>query len=247
MARTDTLGNFLTDVAEAIRTKEGTTETIPASEFDTRIANLSTGSNEPVTNEITSVQELNSAMIDCVIDLFDYYQSRIDNTFNVDTNEPVTLYTPAEGFKYYVIRYRNNQFQALWFNCMFIKERTAPLVQELNTQLIGTMNTYMALKGYAHIPNTLVTASFQDASVNAYLSPTFDTVEEVINALKSSETIYTTATNANWTVQYHSGDNYDSYNSTPYTNMYFMNYQYSLVTKKKISSNEIIEVIPATE
>ena len=43
MARTDTLGNFLTDVAEAIRTKEGTTETIPASEFDTRISNLSGG------------------------------------------------------------------------------------------------------------------------------------------------------------------------------------------------------------
>ena len=46
MARTDTLGNFLTDVAEAIRTKEGTTETIPASEFDTRIANLSGGGSE---------------------------------------------------------------------------------------------------------------------------------------------------------------------------------------------------------
>lgn len=43
MARTDTLGNFLTDVAEAIRTKEGTTETIPANEFDTRITNLSVG------------------------------------------------------------------------------------------------------------------------------------------------------------------------------------------------------------
>ena len=43
MARTDTLGNFLTDVAEAIRTKEGTTETILASEFDTRITNLSGG------------------------------------------------------------------------------------------------------------------------------------------------------------------------------------------------------------
>lgn len=41
MARTDTLGNFLTDVAESIRTKEGTTEAIPASEFDTRISNLS--------------------------------------------------------------------------------------------------------------------------------------------------------------------------------------------------------------
>jgi hypothetical protein len=47
MARTDTLGNFLTDVAKAIRTKEGTTETIPASEFDTRISNLSGGGSTP--------------------------------------------------------------------------------------------------------------------------------------------------------------------------------------------------------
>ena len=43
MARTDNLTNFLTDVAESIRTKEGTTEQISASEFDTRIANLSGG------------------------------------------------------------------------------------------------------------------------------------------------------------------------------------------------------------
>ena len=41
MARTDTLGNFLTDVAEAIRTKEGTLGKIPANEFDTRISNIS--------------------------------------------------------------------------------------------------------------------------------------------------------------------------------------------------------------
>ena len=53
MARTDTLGNFLTDVAEAIRTKEGTTETIPASEFDTRISNLSGGGEKYAPKFIT--------------------------------------------------------------------------------------------------------------------------------------------------------------------------------------------------
>lgn len=47
MARTDTLGNFVTDVAEAIRTKEGTTEKIPVSEFDTRITNLPSGGGTP--------------------------------------------------------------------------------------------------------------------------------------------------------------------------------------------------------
>ena len=43
MARTDTLGNFLTDVAEAIRTKAGTSEPINASTFDTAIANIPSG------------------------------------------------------------------------------------------------------------------------------------------------------------------------------------------------------------
>jgi len=43
MARTDTLSNFLTDVAEAIREKKGTTDTISASSFDTEIASIESG------------------------------------------------------------------------------------------------------------------------------------------------------------------------------------------------------------
>lgn len=45
MARTDTLPHFLTDVADAIRTKGGTSETIQASTFDTAITNLPSGGN----------------------------------------------------------------------------------------------------------------------------------------------------------------------------------------------------------
>lgn len=43
MARTDTLGHFLTDVADAIREKKGTSDTIQASDFDTEITNLPSG------------------------------------------------------------------------------------------------------------------------------------------------------------------------------------------------------------
>ena len=43
MARTDTLPHFLTDVADAIREKKGTEETITASDFDTEIENLPGG------------------------------------------------------------------------------------------------------------------------------------------------------------------------------------------------------------
>ena len=43
MARTNTLGNFLTDVADAIRTKKGSEEPIAAADFDTEIKNLPSG------------------------------------------------------------------------------------------------------------------------------------------------------------------------------------------------------------
>lgn len=43
MARTNNLTNFLTDVASAIKTKIGDSTAIPASQFDTKIANINTG------------------------------------------------------------------------------------------------------------------------------------------------------------------------------------------------------------
>ena len=55
MARIDTLGNFLTDVADAIREKKGTTDTILASNFDTEIASIESGVdiNEYLSDTIT--------------------------------------------------------------------------------------------------------------------------------------------------------------------------------------------------
>lgn len=51
MARTNNLTNFLTDVAGAIKTKTGDNSLIPASQFDTKIAGITTGklSNEEYT------------------------------------------------------------------------------------------------------------------------------------------------------------------------------------------------------
>ena len=43
MARTNNLTNFLTDVATAIKTKTGDSTAIPASQFDTKIADINTG------------------------------------------------------------------------------------------------------------------------------------------------------------------------------------------------------------
>lgn len=48
MARTDTLGHFLTDVANAIRSKTGDSATITASDFDTAIENIPTGGGDEI-------------------------------------------------------------------------------------------------------------------------------------------------------------------------------------------------------
>lgn len=53
MARTNNLSNFLTDVADAIRTAEGSSETIQASDFDTRIEALSGGGGADLSEYIS--------------------------------------------------------------------------------------------------------------------------------------------------------------------------------------------------
>lgn len=75
MARIDTLTNFLTDVANAIRQKKGTTGEIPASNFDTEIASIQSGD-------------------DFYIDDFDYFfynGARIDDMYKyIDAGKDVT-------------------------------------------------------------------------------------------------------------------------------------------------------------
>lgn len=58
MARIDNLTNFLTDVANAIRGKKGTTGEIPASSFDTEIASITTSTTEDLSAELTEQTNL---------------------------------------------------------------------------------------------------------------------------------------------------------------------------------------------
>ena len=48
MARTDSLGNFLADIAAVIKEKKGTTSPISAKDFDTEIDNVVAKARLPV-------------------------------------------------------------------------------------------------------------------------------------------------------------------------------------------------------
>ena len=71
MARTDTLGNFLTDVADAIREKKGTTDAILASNFDTEIASIESGVdiNEYLSDTITKGSSSSGGWLKTIIKL----------------------------------------------------------------------------------------------------------------------------------------------------------------------------------
>ena len=61
MARTDTLGHFLTDVADAIREKTGSSEEIVASDFDTEIENIPSGGGADLSEYFNTTIDSNTA------------------------------------------------------------------------------------------------------------------------------------------------------------------------------------------
>lgn len=65
MARTDNLTNFLTDVADSIREKKGTSNPILASDFDTEIKSIETGGSGEKVYEYAEFDPIN------IIDLLD--------------------------------------------------------------------------------------------------------------------------------------------------------------------------------
>lgn len=210
MARTDTLGHFLTDVADAIREKKGTSETIQASEFDTEIENLPSGGSQPKT-----IDELNTA-ISAAISTYNNYINQIPSTYNAHTNDAMTLYTPNENFKNYVIRHRNSTYQILWFpNYVYLRnydsysygttlrfttfsamvcDYLSLMPENGNYKLNNTQYKQMAdYQNRCSTSTNITYASISSELRQAYTSTTYSTLEECINALQDSSTTYSSA------------------------------------------------------
>ena len=64
MARTNSLPNFLSDVADAIRAKTGSSAEIQAEDFDTEISNITTG--EMTEEEYLNALSLSEEILDVI-------------------------------------------------------------------------------------------------------------------------------------------------------------------------------------
>ena len=105
MARTDNLNNFLTDVADSIREKKGTTELIPASEFDTEIDSISSGVdiNDYFNNVVTYKGAYVSDWEEIVKKIppititgsqadYIFYNCKLDGFTKIDTSNVTSMY-----------------------------------------------------------------------------------------------------------------------------------------------------------
>jgi len=114
MARTDTLSNYLTDVADAIREKKGTTDKIVASTFDEEIKNLPSGGgdiSDYISSTFTGSSQYNMPAIagallklpdDITIDGYDGQYlftgcSKLTTIPKIDTSNLTTAYAMFAG------------------------------------------------------------------------------------------------------------------------------------------------------
>ena len=143
MARTDNLTNFLTDVASAIKEKTGENTVISASDFDTKIANIQTGSTPEGEITITEngfhdVKDYASAYVQVAgaggkyapraISFYDYKGEELDDEIsNLDTSNLTSMAYMFRGCTK-LTRLNTSQFDTskvtsmsnLFYNCYLL-------------------------------------------------------------------------------------------------------------------------------
>lgn len=234
MARTDTLGNFLTDVASAIRTKAGTSDLIQASTFDTAIENLPSGG----VSTPTSVGELNDAIIE-LRDAFNTYMLAYPSTYEADSSEAITLYTPDANCQYYGIQKRSSgNYRIFWTSHpILILYNNISRINWGYSSSYDSSSTTIETTAMKFLPSVLTSGM---SGNQFYVSSEYNTLSECVQRLQSNSTSYSVMTNTNG-LGYVADTNY----VVPYSNITYVDNRvndgiWPLSTSKRISSNETI-------
>ena len=190
MARTDNLTNFLTDVADAIRTKTGSQETISASDFDTAIEKIAykpnkigfnpSGSPDIKTTEInlknldtsnitTMAKMFNSMNVLSSLDLSDFNTKNATNfSYMFNSCASLTTITFGENFTFE----NATNLGGMIFNCTKLDNNTLNTILYLCTTVgndytgaktLYAMGVRDSWNNYANIPNLSNYQDFLDA------------------------------------------------------------------------------------
>ena len=156
MARTNTLGNFLTDVADAIREKKGTTDTIPASNFDTEIASIESGVdiNEYLSDTITKGTSSSGGWLKTIIKLrspltiegnsaeYMFYGCPLNELPQLDTSNVKDMTSMFDGCKNLTTIPQIDTSNVTRMNQMFYHCSNLTTIPQIDTSKVNSM-TYM--------------------------------------------------------------------------------------------------------
>ena len=145
MARTDTLNHFLTDVADAIRTKTGSAAAITASDFDTEIENIPTSGGSPT--DYYNGDYAGSTDADAQFFFHKHYVKPINNFPDIDCTGKTTLVSFFENCKWAKIpRLKNTSsvtnMSSLFNNCNYLETVDLSLIDTSNVTGTGLVNLF---------------------------------------------------------------------------------------------------------
>lgn len=193
--------------------------------------NIEGSGEEPITD----LEQCGQKMIDDMKSYVDYIKNKPE-TYDVYTNEPVTLYSPKAGYNNYVIRYRagSEMYCVVWFaddvTSLEYNSDTTFYTNELLTRSVSASRIDVVT------PNSMLFSN--QKSTIGYMYTSNSSIEDCIEAMKSPTTVYTKSSSSY-------GWGYVKDNSgymLPVTNMpCFKNGE--LQHGRRISSNETIQVI----
>ena len=180
MARTNTLGNFLTDVADAIRNKKGTTDTIPASDFDTEIASIESGVdiNEYLSDTITKGTSSSGGWLKTIIKLrspltvegtsaeYMFYGCPLNELPQLDTSNVKDTTSMFDGCKNLTTIPQIDTSKVTRMNQMFYQCSNLTTIPQIDTSKVTSM-TYMF--GYCSNLTTIPQIDTSSLSNMAYM------------------------------------------------------------------------------
>lgn len=189
MARIDNLTNFLTDVATSIKAKTGDNTPIPASQFDTKIAGITTGklSNEEYTKANNNLDEILYQSENVLPDTYqevEYLEA--SGTQYIDTN-----FTPNINTKAYA------EFYVSAIPCgLYSSDSGASLSTNFSSYISGS-GKWRFGSGVATVPisNNSFYTSLQDKTGITINGTNFYDYDTTINDFTSTKTITLLRTN----------------------------------------------------
>lgn len=173
MAKTDNLSDFLTDVANSIRTKTGTTEQINAQDFSAKILNIQTGGENTLKNLLDATKYTTY--------LFnDYNGTSVDGLIQPnDTENVTTMYFMFNKCTNLTTIPQLNTSNVTDMHRMFYKCTNLTTIPQLNTSNVTNMNSmFMDCTSLTTIP-LLNTSNVTDIGYMFYNCASLTTIPQL--------------------------------------------------------------------